>query len=160
MLSAVDLVLRQYDTSSERGFLPKTDPLQALPVEKGHRFGYWDALASALPSLCAHRAVSRHVVDRELGPAADSAALVDRLATTAELERACLVLSFVAHAYVWYGNGQESRSLPASICAPWRLVSRKLGRPPILTYYSYNLQVVFAHRLRCGSLLSGATGDG
>jgi len=78
----------------------------------------------------------------------------------AALERAHLCLSFLAHAYVWcccnsnnnkfeddnnYGDGDNTvhgdvvvSRLPAPIAVPWCLLAGALGRPPILTYYSYN----------------------
>ena len=48
------------------------------------------------------------------------------------LERAYLVLSFLAHAAVW-GESPPLTTLPATVAAPWCAVAARLGRRPILT---------------------------
>lgn len=99
------------------------DPVQKLP----EAFQVWDDLAAELPQLCAARATKRL--------AKDMVDINTDSLSEGQLERANLVLSFIAHAYVHYSDAQ---SLPTVIAKPWRTVSTKLGRPPILTYYSYN----------------------
>lgn len=125
-----DLFLEAYDASSSRGFLPRADPAVQLP----HGFEAWDALAADLPGLCAARAMSRRVVVDALGGVS-----VEDLLEERDLQRAYVVLSFAAHAYVWYSSETPPSSIPASICDPWRTVAGRLGLPPILTYASYNL---------------------
>ena len=58
---------------------------------------------------------------------------------TAKLERAYMVLSFLAHAAVW-GEDPPLKELPKQIAVPWcALAEGALCRRPILTYASYNL---------------------
>lgn len=123
-ISMIFLLLAKYGVSRDRGFLLDQDPVLKLP----EAFAVWDGLAAELPQLCAARAVQRLATDMVDVP-------VDGL-DLAQLERANLVLSFIAHAYVHYSDGVQS--LPAVIAKPWRSVTDKLGRPPVLTYYSYN----------------------
>ena len=114
--------------TAERGFLPASDPLEALPEE----FAAWEALARDLPKLLAARAVRARL---------DRLPLLDprRLGAAAELERAMLLLSYFGHAYVW-GDRPPARSVPAGVAVPWFEAARKLGRPPVLSYASYALQ--------------------
>ncbi|PNW70291.1 hypothetical protein CHLRE_17g713700v5 [Chlamydomonas reinhardtii] len=53
--------------------------------------------------------------------------------------RAYLVLSFLAHAYVWCEPGPPPAVLPAVLAVPWARVAAAVGMPPILTYATYNL---------------------
>mmetsp|Transcript_36848 Transcript_36848/g.59070 ORF Transcript_36848/g.59070 Transcript_36848/m.59070 type:complete len:373 (-) Transcript_36848:110-1228(-) len=60
------------------------------------------------------------------------------------LERANLVLSFLAHSFVWASDDDKvakakpAKELPASIAVPWTAITEALDRPTVLTYYSYN----------------------
>ena len=47
-------------------------------------------------------------------------------------------LSFISHAYVW-GASTPSKTLPEVLAKPWVVLSKTLGRPPILSYASYCL---------------------
>src|SRR5579871_6289360 len=89
MMTATNLELADFDIDPTTGFLPSPDPLRILPAE----FAAWDALGAELPALLlAHQARTRlaHM------PLLD----VDHLAGTAERERAMLLLSTLAGAYV------------------------------------------------------------
>eukprot|EP00951_Prasinocladus_malaysianus_P003578 scaffold25191_cov53-Prasinocladus_malaysianus.AAC.1 len=55
----------------------------------------------------------------------------------AAAECAMLILSFIAHAWVW-GEHPVAQSIPENISRPWVAVARVVQRPPILTYYSFN----------------------
>ncbi|KAG2438059.1 hypothetical protein HXX76_005669 [Chlamydomonas incerta] len=57
----------------------------------------------------------------------------------AELWRAYLLLSFLAHAYMWCEPGPPPALLPAVLAVPWARLSAAVGMPPILTYATYNL---------------------
>lgn len=120
--------LRTFDVSPERGFLPPHDPLRELPPW----FEPWERLARDLPKLL----------------------VSDRLRTTLEglwpldvsplrpglpLERAMMLLSYLGHAYVWCDPHQPAARLPHGLAVPWFEVSRRLGRPPVLSYASYAL---------------------
>ncbi|PNW70203.1 hypothetical protein CHLRE_17g710200v5 [Chlamydomonas reinhardtii] len=56
-----------------------------------------------------------------------------------ELWRAYLLLSFLAHAYMWCEPGPPPAVLPAVLAVPWARVAAAVGMPPILTYATYNL---------------------
>lgn len=109
-----------------RGFLPARDPVVTLP----ECFAAWNAAAADLPRLL----VSERVRDRvDALPPFETQALN----STGELERAMTLLSFLAHAYVQCG--EMTNRLPARLAVPWVEVADRLGRPPILSYASYNL---------------------
>jgi indoleamine 2,3-dioxygenase len=55
-----------------------------------------------------------------------------------EQRRAMIILSFVGHAYVWEEADPVQR-IPACLAVPWYQVSKRLGRPPVLSYASYAL---------------------
>jgi indoleamine 2,3-dioxygenase len=112
----------------ERGFLPAPDPLRSLPTA----FARWDAVAADLPKLLAAT---------KLGPTIDGLPTLDaRALADASLPRAMLVLSFLAHGYVWEEWGSAPRQrLPASLAIPWTDLARRIGRPPVLSYASYAL---------------------
>ncbi|GLI64917.1 hypothetical protein VaNZ11_008311, partial [Volvox africanus] len=60
-------------------------------------------------------------------------------ATREELWRAYLLLSFLAHAYMWCEPGPPPAMLPAILAVPWARIAAAVDMPPILTYASYNL---------------------
>ena len=55
-----------------------------------------------------------------------------------ELRLLNVQFSFLAHAYVW-GDLVPSKILCKAIAKPWSNISKRLGRPPILSYASYCL---------------------
>lgn len=116
-----------FDIDSERGFLPSTDPLGALPPG----FEPWEEAARNMPKIL--------VSDRprallESLPPFDA----KRLKDDRELRRAMVILSYLGHAYVW-GESEPSGRIPTVIAVPWHDVSARLGRPPVLSYVSYAL---------------------
>jgi indoleamine 2,3-dioxygenase len=119
--------LEAYEVHPQRGFLPTHDPITSLPAP----FDVYDAIALELPKqLCIGR------IDILL---ADLPQLDTQLLTQLDqLDRAMLLLSYFAHAYIQ--NQQPLKaSLPANIAVPWYQVSQRLGRPPILSYASHDL---------------------
>lgn len=109
------------------GFLPANDPLLALPPQ----FSRWESAAHEIPKLL--------ITDdpRQLFnalPKFDTS----QLGNNDEYERAMLILSYIAHAYVWW-NAKPIDSIPVNIAQPWVTVANKLGRPPVLSYASYAL---------------------
>jgi len=119
--------LHAFDMSEDRGFLPHADPIEQLPPW----FSAWDEMGQKLPKLL----VSDHV-----RPAIERMPILDfsQLESHAERERAMMLLSYFAHAYVW-GGGEVARRLPASISIPWARAAEHLGRPAVLSYASYAL---------------------
>jgi len=116
----------RYGIHPERGFLPSPDPLDRLPEE----FAAWEAVADDLPKFLVTGA--RSFID-EL-PLLDASKLGDEPSQ----RRAMVILSFLAHAYVW-GEDKTVNSLPGCLAAPWFQIARTLGRPPVLSYASYVL---------------------
>jgi len=119
--------LALHDVCSERGFLPASDPLVDMPKAL---LG-WQTIAVELPKLLVARRVRQAVADMSIVNG-------DSLQDAAELERAMLAFSFIAHAYVW-GDSPVPQSLPATLSLPWCQIANKLGRPPVLSYPSYAL---------------------
>lgn len=147
-VDGVDEFLREFDVTAERGFLlPHTDPLAALPLGCNDKvvrelLATWNSLVDELPSLCG-AGVVRDTISRSLFAVDDDTTYteaIDYLAShsVAALERANICLSFLAHAFIWCDAAPPVSIIPAALAKPWCRVAQALGRPPILTYYSYN----------------------
>ena len=119
--------LSTFDITPQRGFLPKSDPLQRL----GREFDAWEHVAGELGKLLMSDQL-RGIIDAM--PNIDASSLK----TAAELERAMLLLSYIGHAYVWCEAAPATR-IPATLAIPWHAVGQKVGRPPVLSYASYAL---------------------
>ena len=119
--------LDRYDVSEERGFLPQCDPLPRLP----EAFDPWEQIGRELPKLLAAAQARRVLHDL---PRLDTV----NLHAPPQLERAMLLLSYFAHAYVW-GQDPPADRLPANLAVPWSALAHQLGRPPVLSYASYAL---------------------
>jgi indoleamine 2,3-dioxygenase len=112
-----------------RGFLPKNDPIEKLPVE----FGALDQFGRELPKLLSARALGKQIVSL---PILDPAGLSDE-----QKERAMMLYSFIGQAFVWE-DWQENKVrsvIPANIAIPWCKLAEMIGRKPILSYASYAL---------------------
>lgn len=120
--------LAEYEIDPARGFLPAEDPLASLPPY----FAAWDALGADLPALLL-AGQARSYLDR-LEPLA-----IARLAGKAERERAMLLLSTFAGAYVW-GGPEPAARLPAGLAVPLWELADQLGRKPIIGHASGVLQ--------------------
>jgi indoleamine 2,3-dioxygenase len=59
---------------------------------------------------------------------------VEDLAEAAEVRRGYVVMSFLAHAYVWGNLTGQKDVLPASVAVPWCKFAEKLGAKPIVSY--------------------------
>lgn len=89
----------QYDyllnySISENGFLPGREPLRRLP---NPYYAQWETLLDDLPSLIKDRTVRQSVSRIEV-------LSTSKLHTQEEWRRAYVVLSFLAHAYIWGGE--------------------------------------------------------
>jgi indoleamine 2,3-dioxygenase len=128
MLTSEITSLADFGIDPVRGFLPATDPLRRLPAS----FAAWDDLGADLPALLLAGQARRWI---ERLPLLD----VARLEGAAEDERAILLLSTFASAYVWGGPEQATR-LPCVVAVPlWQLAER-MGRMPIVHHASNVLQ--------------------
>lgn len=114
--------LSQYGVSPRTGFLPEVEPLQMLPDP---RFSSWERLIHTIPA----RLHARNVRDAiKALPELDASPL---LQSEPEMRRALLVLSILAHAYVW-GERPFAHVIPACVAKPLVQIADALGQPPIL----------------------------
>lgn len=109
-------------------FLPAIDPLLSLSPT----FKPWDNLARDLPKLLVSDHLRSTLEQMPLFPH-------EKLTSDQEYERAMLIFSYFAHAYVWSGFYQPIDRLPATIAVPWFQIAKFLARPPVLSYASYAL---------------------
>jgi indoleamine 2,3-dioxygenase len=106
------------------GFLPNPDPLRQLPAP----FAAWDELGADLPALLLMGQARPRLAAL---PHADVNALPDGL----PLERAMLLLSTFANAYVW-GEPQPALRIPHALAVPLWHITERLGRKPIVSHAS------------------------
>ena len=117
--------LAQWQVHAERGFLPDPDPLLELP----RAYAAWERISRDLPGLLA----------------AGSAALLRQVSALPTLElsglhtapmqnRAMILLTVLAHAFVWADPEQPRKLLPAAIALPLAALAAQLGRPPLCTH--------------------------
>ncbi|AEO69699.1 uncharacterized protein THITE_2120385 [Thermothielavioides terrestris NRRL 8126] len=144
---------------TSNGFLPDGPPLERLP---NSYYSPWESLMDSLPRSLAEHTL-RAQVDRL--PILST----DHLATEPEWRRACVILGFLTHAYIWGGDSAAEvcqtttypinrvrrrlpvtklnfpdflllrQILPPQLTVPFLAVSSHLGIPPIATYASLNL---------------------
>lgn len=114
--------LAAFGVSRERGFVPSSDPSDALPKA----FAPWDEMVPILPALIMNREVRRWIAAI---PELDSGALTD----PADMERAAIILSSLTMAHVW-GGAEPDFTLPRNIAVPFVALSQRLGRPPIVMH--------------------------
>ncbi|KAI1463729.1 IDO-domain-containing protein [Daldinia caldariorum] len=120
-------LLRNYSIS-RNGFLPEKEPLNRLPEPY---YTPWESILDNLPSMLRDKSIRKSV---------DSIGVLStgRLAKEEEWRRAYVVLSFLAHAYIW-GGEKASEVLPPAISVPFLQVSEHLHLPPVATYAALNL---------------------
>lgn len=111
----------------KHGFLPIQDPLKELPAD----FKPWENLAKLLPKQLLGTQFRKSVEALPAFP-------IQALHSQVQYERAMLLLSFIAHAYLW-GCQPLVDQIPAVLAKPWCVVATHLERPPVLSYASYAL---------------------
>lgn len=121
------MTLSQYHVDPVTGFVPPVP----LPSRLPDAFARWDALVPDLSALLRSRRL-RGVL-RGL-PVLDIAPLVSE----GERERALLLLTHFANAYVWGGDDSDLR-LPAAVAVPLCTLATQMGRPPIAHYATTTL---------------------
>tara|TARA_Y100000034_G_scaffold136518_1_gene213539 strand:- start:2799 stop:4100 length:1302 start_codon:yes stop_codon:yes gene_type:complete len=134
-----------YSAETFRAFLPQGDPLERLhsPVD-----GFWDQiedLAAEMPTLLEERKW-RHEVVARLRPLREHEHTYnsrrmggDIIDTGHKLERAMLLYSYFASAYVHATYENSAKLIPKEIAVPFVTLAERCGRPPILSYASYCL---------------------
>ena len=114
--------LGDYDVSPTRGFVPELDPPDALP----EAFAPWDLMARALPVLIRDQVTRRALSSL---PVLNPLTLIEK----SQQERALLILTVFANAWVW-GEAQLNLRLPACLSMPLCSLASLMQRPPITHY--------------------------
>lgn len=117
---------------TDRGFLPLLDPLKELDRQE-ERFDRIEELGAGLPESMGDPAALRETFDALA--VFDYSDLDDCIG----LDRAMMLFSYFASAYVWVDPDNPAKVIPSGISVPLVRLAAKLGRPPILSYASYCL---------------------
>ncbi|CAG8547176.1 6136_t:CDS:2 [Dentiscutata heterogama] len=131
----MESTLEDYDISPVTGFLPSTPPLRRLPSY----YEPWEVLLDNFHVL---------MLAGRLRSSINKLSVLDTnfLKTLAEYHRAFLVLSSLAHGYVWDKFDEVSDRLPACIAKPWVKVSDYLGISPVVNHAAvvlWNWRLIF-----------------
>ena len=117
-------LLKRFSVDQERGFLPNPDPFLALHPQ----FKVWDDLGAEKPSLLAKGDFRSAVEDLPLVNA-------DKFKDNSEVDRAMLLLSMFANAYISCGP-DPVKKIPLVLAVPLTEVAEMSGRPPISSHAS------------------------
>tara|TARA_B100000586_G_scaffold267891_1_gene243375 strand:- start:2826 stop:3953 length:1128 start_codon:yes stop_codon:yes gene_type:complete len=117
-------LLKRFSVDQERGFLPNPDPFLVLPPQ----FEVWDKLGAEMPSLLAKGDFRTAVENLPLIHA-------DKLKNDSDINRAMLLLSMFANAYISCGP-DTVRIIPLVLSVPLSEVANSSGRPPISSHAS------------------------
>ncbi|PVU98741.1 hypothetical protein BB559_001312 [Furculomyces boomerangus] len=123
LFSFMPLSLQEYDVNLQSGFLPSEEIPRRL---SDNYYSPWEDLLADI----VHHQLSGQFRERILELPILS---TDRLVGLREYQRACVVLSFLAHAYVWGHHQPALELLPKNLAIPWCQVSEHVGISPILT---------------------------
>ncbi|KAI8900099.1 Indoleamine 2,3-dioxygenase [Globomyces pollinis-pini] len=117
--------LKDYEIDPITGFLPSPPPLRRLPKE----FEQWETILDSFQAYILSVRIRLAVKQLPI-------LSVDSLKTIPELRRAYVVLSFIAHAYMYGVMGSDSPDpiLPASLAIPWFEVAKRLEVKPVSSY--------------------------
>ena len=121
------MTLAQYRVDPVTGFVPPVP----LPARLPDAHAPWDALVPELSALIRSRRLRGVLRALPVIP-------VDALTSEGECERALLLLTHFANAYVWGGDTPDLR-LPAPIAVPLCALADRMGRPPIAHYATTTL---------------------
>lgn len=117
-------LLKRFSVDGRRGFLPNPDPFLALHPQ----FKVWDELGEEMPSLLAKGDFRSAVEDLPLVSA-------DKFKDNSEVDRAMLLLSMFANAYISCGP-DPVKKIPLVLAVPLTEVAEMSGRPPISSHAS------------------------
>ncbi|KAI1869418.1 hypothetical protein JX265_006508 [Neoarthrinium moseri] len=137
--SVMETLAQKYDVT-RNGFLPHSAPVKRLSMH----YATWELLAQCLPELLKERCL-RGVVDGM------KVLSVDNLTSEEEWQRAYVILTFLAHGYIWGGEKPSEvckslksdasrvyvnlmQVLPPQIAVPLLQVSEHFDLPPTATY--------------------------
>lgn len=119
--------LSRYAVDATTGFVPAVPPLARLP----QGFTPWEDLVPRISALIRARRIRAAI---QALPTLEAR----ELHTSAQQERALLILSVLINAWVW-GDEQPHLRIPGQLAVPACAVARELGRPPITHYASMAL---------------------
>ncbi|CAM9503569.1 unnamed protein product [Choristocarpus tenellus] len=119
-------LLESFDVDPVRGFLPSKDPLLRLPQQE---LQPWEDLVNAIPELLVAGQASKVLDDLTVLP-------VGLLQNKEERMRALLLLSVLAHAYVWGRVDKPHDTIPQGVAVPLHALAKGEGMPPVLTHLS------------------------
>lgn len=119
--------LDRYQVDPVTGFVPPVPLPRRLPAT----YAAWDALVPDLSALIRSRRLRDALRDL---PELD----IQGLVSDGDRERALLLLTHFANAWVWGGDQADLR-LPRSIAVPLCALAAKMGRPPIAHYATTTL---------------------
>jgi indoleamine 2,3-dioxygenase len=118
-------LLQDYGIDILTGFMPNPPPLRRLPAE----FLAWEEIMDHLNPLIMTCKLRQKVDQLQLIP-------VDNLNSKAEERRAFVVLTFIAHGYM-YGVPNADPILcilPRSVAIPWFTLASNLNINPVVSY--------------------------
>lgn len=115
--------LEDYGISPKTGFIPEELPLERL---EDSYYSPWEQIAQNMAAL---------ILTRKIRTMVDNMPLLstNKLVTEPNWRRACSILSFLAHSYVWAGDEPKDH-IPSQLATPWVQVCDHFGLPPIMSY--------------------------
>ncbi|KAJ5189718.1 hypothetical protein N7472_008732 [Penicillium cf. griseofulvum] len=129
MLQSTDAILNDlFESYAEQGFLPECLPLARL---QSPYYETWEDIASQLPNLIQTSQIRDRIDNMPV-------CTTGHLQTEAEWRRACVIMGYFAHAYIWGGEIPKDR-LPPSISKPFLEISAHLELPACATYAGLTL---------------------
>ena len=119
--------LSDYNINTFTGFMPNPPPLQRLPIY----YQPWELLMDHLNTLTLSGALRKKVA---LLPELS----IENLTSKAEERRAFIVLTFIAHSYMYGVPNADAPIdvLPRSLAVPWFNVALRLNINPVVSYSS------------------------
>jgi indoleamine 2,3-dioxygenase len=129
--------LNKYEISCVNGFMGDEIPLRRL---KDEYYEPWERIMDNLSAYLQTDKIEFYKRINEL-----PILKLDKLKTRLEERRACVVLSFLSHAYIFAEStirvtekrkGEYPSVLPKQLALPWWEICKKFEMAPIMTYYS------------------------
>ncbi|KAJ6188848.1 hypothetical protein N7519_003756 [Penicillium mononematosum] len=129
MLQSTDAVINDlFECYAEQGFLPDGLPLARI---SNPYYEIWEDIASQLPNLIQTNQIREKIDNMPVYT-------TENLQTEPEWRRACVIMGYFAHAYIWGGETPKDR-LPPSISKPFLEISAHLELPACATYAGLTL---------------------
>lgn len=128
---------------NDRGFLPTTDPIQFLPIQKfedTELIYTWENLSENIAPFLKDKCLREEVIHTiRKSDHAYYFGFLDGLGGQAAYERAFFMLAYFSTAYVNSKEGYRKKKLPKELSIPLSRAAHLVGRNPILDYTSFCL---------------------